>query len=366
MPEQASSSSFNHSGQLDTNLMRDRRAIRWWLYMVCGLIFLMVIVGGATRLTDSGLSITEWKPIHGAIPPLSAAEWDEEFAKYREIPEYQLINKGMSLDEFKGIFWWEWGHRQLGRLIGVAYFFPFIWFWARGRVERPLKPKLLIGFALGAVQGGLGWWMVASGLSERVDVSQYRLAIHLTMACVIFAYLLAIARDLAPMKPAYSALPERSVVWGAGVVLALVFLQIFMGGFVAGLDAGLSFNSWPLMDGRIIPQGLLVMSPKWLNFFENVAMVQFQHRLGAYALFVACAMLTYRVYMVEGARELRPLARLLMASVTVQALLGIATLLKHVPFDYALAHQGMAVVVLAFSVLLFSGARRAPKTLNLL
>jgi len=330
-------------------IWRDRALIRWWLYCVCALILAMVVVGGATRLTESGLSITEWKPIHGVIPPLSEAEWEEELEKYRQIPEYQLINKGMSLEEFKFIYWWEWGHRLLGRFIGIAFFVPMVAFWATRRIEPWLKPRLLIGLALGGLQGFVGWWMVASGLVDRVDVSQYRLATHLTLALVIFAYLFWLARRLAPLPEPDPFESDR--LSGIGkIVLALVFVQIFLGGLVAGLNAGLTFNTWPLMDGQVVPKGLLAMQPAWLNFFENVMTVQFQHRMTAYLLVAVGLALTIGTLRVSQRKELRRAGAQVGGFVLLQAVLGILTLIWQVPLSVALLHQGFAVVVLAASV----------------
>jgi len=328
---------------------RDRALIRWWLYFVCALILAMVVVGGATRLTESGLSITEWKPIHGVIPPLSEAEWEEELEKYRQIPEYQLINKGMSLDEFKFIFWWEWAHRLLGRFIGVAFFVPMVALWATGRIEPWLKPRLVVGLALGGLQGFVGWWMVASGLVDRVDVSQYRLATHLTLALIIFAYLFWLARRLAPLPEPDPF--ERDRLGGLGrAVLALVFVQIFLGGLVAGLNAGLTFNTWPLMDGQLVPRGLLAMQPAWLNFFENVMTVQFQHRVTAYILIAAGLALTVGTLRVSQRKELRRAGAHVGGFILLQAVFGILTLIWQVPLSIALVHQGFAVIVLAASV----------------
>jgi cytochrome c oxidase assembly protein subunit 15 len=328
---------------------QNRALIRWWLYCVCALILAMVVVGGATRLTESGLSITEWKPIHGVIPPLSEAEWEEELEKYRQIPEYQLINKGMSLEEFKFIFWWEWAHRLLGRFIGVAFFVPMVAFWAAGRIEPWLKPRLLVGLALGGLQGFVGWWMVASGLVERVDVSQYRLATHLTLALFIFAYLFWIARRLTPLPEPESVEQERLAGLGK-LVLCLVFVQIFLGGLVAGLNAGLTFNTWPLMDGQFIPRGMLAIQPIWLNVFENVMTVQFQHRMAAYVLVFTGVALAWATFRVSQRKELRRAGAHVGGFVLLQALFGILTLLWHVPLSIALVHQGFAVIVLAAAV----------------
>jgi len=341
-----------------TRVRRDRRAIRLWLYAVCVLVFAMVVVGGATRLTDSGLSITEWEPIHGVIPPMSVAEWEEELEKYRQIPEYQLVNKGMSLDEFKFIYWWEWGHRLLGRIIGVAFFVPLVWFWARGRVEPWLLPWLIGGFALGGLQGVIGWWMVASGLVERIDVSQYRLATHLTLACIIFTYLYALARYLAVLPADRAPAPAaRPFARATAIVLGLLLLQVFLGGLVAGLKAGLSFNTWPLMDGAFIPSGLWTMSPVWLNHFESVLMVQFQHRMMAYLLVGLALWLAFAVMRARGARHLVGASVAFVAVLAIQMVIGIATLLGHVPFWLALAHQGFIVVVLLVAVELWVRAR---------
>ncbi len=330
-------------------IRRSRAMIRWWLYCVCALILAMVVVGGATRLTESGLSITEWKPIHGVIPPLSEAEWEEELEKYRQIPEYQLINKGMSLEEFKFIFWWEWGHRQLGRFIGIAYFVPMVVFWAAGRIEPWLKPRLLLGLALGGLQGFVGWWMVASGLVDRVDVSQYRLATHLTLALIIFAYLFWIARRLSPLA---DAVPEEQARLSglSTLLLCFVFLQMFLGGLVAGLNAGFTFNTWPLMDGQFIPDGLLMMQPVWLNLFENVLTVQFQHRMTAYLLIVLGLFLMLSTFRVSKRSELRRAGAHVAAFILLQAVIGILTLIWQVPLSIALVHQGFAVFVLAASV----------------
>jgi cytochrome c oxidase assembly protein subunit 15 len=294
-------------------------------------------------LTESGLSITEWQPIHGAIPPLNAAEWEEEFAKYRQIPQYEIINKGMTLAEFKTIFWWEWAHRLLGRLIGVAFFVPLVFFWATGRISRELRAPLVALFVLGGMQGAVGWWMVASGLTERTDVSQYRLAIHLTFACALLAYVVWVARGLSP-RPAVGA--GRAMRRVASLIIALVLLQIFLGGLVAGLNAGMTFNTWPLMDGVLVPSGLLIQEPAWRNLFENAATVQFDHRMVGYVLF-AVALL--HALQARGNSHGRT-ALLLALLVTLQAVIGIATLLLVVPLHLALTHQLGAVIVLWVAV----------------
>lgn len=330
-------------------IARNRRAIRWWLYGICLLVLAMVVVGGATRLTESGLSITEWKPIHGAIPPLSVAEWEEEFAKYRQIPQYEILNKGMSLEEFKTIFWWEWGHRLLGRVIGLAFFVPLVIFWAKGMIEPWLKPRLVLGLVLGGLQGALGWYMVASGLVDRIDVSQYRLAAHLTLACVIFAWLFWIARRLAP-RPLPQQEEVRRLMPVGNLFLALVLLQIFLGGLVAGLNAGFTFNTWPLMDRQIIPKGLFVMDPLWVNLFENVMTVQFQHRMTAYVLVIVAVLLWLRTRSASRDKVLLMPARHILGFVVLQVVFGIGTLVMQVPLHLALWHQAFAVIVLGAAI----------------
>ena len=327
---------------------RSRRLIRLWLYGVAALILALVVVGGATRLTESGLSITEWKPIHGIVPPLSEAQWQEEFDLYRQIPQYQLLNKGMSLSEFQTIYWWEWAHRFLARSVGFAFAIPLAFFWLTGRIEPWLKPRLVGLLVLGGLQGAIGWWMVASGLVERTEVSQYRLAVHLTMACIIFASTLWIAKGLSPRR--IEAPPTNHSAKVGALLVALALLQIYLGGLVAGLNAGLSFNTWPLMDGQIVPANLLAMSPVWRNFFENVMTVQFTHRCGAYLLF------TVAVLHAIAARRLAPgsrhakMATHLAGLVTLQAALGITTLLLQVPIGWALLHQAGALFVLGAAV----------------
>jgi heme a synthase len=323
--------------------LRSTGAVRAWLYVVAVMIVAMVVVGGATRLTESGLSITEWQPIHGVVPPFSQAAWEEEFAKYREIPQYELINKGMTLAEFKTIYWWEWAHRLLGRLIGVVFFLPLVFFWATGRIERGLRAPLAALFVLGGLQGGVGWWMVTSGLAERTDVSQYRLAIHLTFACAILAYTVWLARGLSPLPGTAARVGLRI---GAAVILVLVFLQIFLGGLVAGLNAGLTYNTWPLMDGSLVPSGLFLQVPIWRNMFENVLTVQFDHRALGYILLLAACLHAVQSRRSEHARS----ASLIAVLIAIQAGLGIATLIAVVPLHLALTHQLGATIVLWASV----------------
>jgi cytochrome c oxidase assembly protein subunit 15 len=323
--------------------------VRIWLFAVAALVSAMVSVGGATRLTGSGLSITEWQPIIGAIPPLSDAAWQEALEKYRQIPQYQHVNKGMSLEAFKRIYWWEWTHRFLARFVGVAFLLPFLFFLATGRIARPLVPKLAALFALGGLQGAIGWYMVSSGLSERIDVSQYRLALHLALAVLIFAGLLWTALSLGPANTSRSALPPayRHMGW---IIVGLVFLQIVAGAFVAGLKAGAGYNTWPLMDGRFVPQGLGVISPWWANLFENATTVQFNHRLLAYVLSAVVLWHVWSLASHTGDRLAHASALALAAAVLAQVLLGIWTLLAQVPLSLGLAHQAGAVAVFGIAL----------------
>ncbi len=263
-----------------------RPAIRVWLTAVAALMVLTLVVGGATRLTESGLSIVEWKPVTGVLPPLSQDAWQAEFAKYKQIPQYVRENRWMSLDDFKAIYWWEWSHRLLARLVGAAFLLPFLFFLWRGWIEPGLKARLWMLFGGGALLGAVGWWMVSSGLAGRVSVSQYRLAFHLTLACAIYAAILWTARALQSrvVEPA----PGRLRLTAASLAV-LVLVQIYLGALVAGLDAGLVFNTWPHIDGALIPSAerLWFESPAWRNLFENTLTVQFDHRMVAYALWRA-------------------------------------------------------------------------------
>lgn len=336
--------------------LRNRALVRGWLYVVLLVLFALVMVGGATRMTGSGLSITEWKPIHGVIPPLNQSEWQEEFEKYQQIPQYQQINKDMTLDEFKGIFWWEWAHRLLARGVGFLVAVPLVFFWATRRLESRLKPRLIGLLALGGLQGAIGWWMVASGLSERVSVSQYRLATHLTLACIIITAVAYIARGLAP----YSEPPaRRGTQRFAGIMVLLVLVQIYLGALVAGLHAGLTYNTWPLMDGAIIPGDLFILDPAWLNLFENPKTVQFVHRMFAYTVLIVAlwhALSTARS--APGSTHARR-AWVLFALIVGQAAIGVATLLLQAPIDVALTHQAFAMVVLVFATAHWRGVKGA-------
>ena len=329
-----------------------------WLWISAALVFAMIVAGGATRLTDSGLSITEWKPILGAIPPLSDADWMAAFDKYKQIPEYSLVNAGMALTDFKFIYWWEWSHRLLGRLIGVVFALPFAFFWATGRLRAGLPLKLAGVLALGALQGGIGWYMVLSGLSARVDVSQYRLALHLATAFAIFGLLVWLALDEgAGRRVSAAAVVPDIVTRMAALLLALVFVQVVLGALVAGLKAGLIYNTWPDMNGQWFPSDYWSVGNPALSFFESHAAAQFNHRMTAYALGIAALVQLWLVCREPAAGPVRVSALVLCAAVFVQMSLGIATLLAHVPLHLGLLHQGGGAIVMGLAVWhLFVGA----------
>ena len=270
---------------ISANQASHDRLVRGWLVAIAALIAIMVLVGGATRLTESGLSIVEWKPVTGTLPPLNQEQWTQAFEAYKTIPQYRQLNAGMSLDEFKTIFWWEWSHRLLGRVIGVAYLLPFLWFLWRGALGAELRRRLWLIFALGALQGAVGWWMVASGLSQRVEVSQYRLATHLVLALLIFAGLVWTLRRLGRRAPSVASARLKVT---AVALLVLTFVQLYLGALVAGLRAGKIYNTWPDIDGALIPSAarLFFEVPWWRNLFDNTLTVQFEHRMVAYALFL--------------------------------------------------------------------------------
>lgn len=340
-----------------------RQTRRWlviWLLSVAVLLVGMIVLGGATRLTQSGLSITEWRPVTGTVPPLSEAAWQSEFAKYQRIPQYERLNPEMTLSDFKIIYWWEWSHRLLGRVIGAAVFFPLVFFWATRRIGPKLARRLFLIFVLGAVQAALGWYMVQSGLSERVAVSQYRLAAHLGLAFVIYGVVLATVFGLLWGKP--RAERESGPLYGApSAFLALVFLQILMGALMAGTHAGLTDNTWPLIDGRFIPKGLLVLDPWWRNLFENVTTIQFVHRILAYLVVLSAVALWLWIRRVERAPMMSLAANLLVGIAALQVALGIATLLAVVPLTLALLHQLGAVAVFSAALFLLMTARVSPQ-----
>ncbi len=317
------------------------RAVAIWLLACAAMIFAMVVIGGVTRLTESGLSIVEWRPVTGTLPPLNEAQWQAEFEKYRQIDQYRLLNAGMSLDEFKVIFFWEWFHRFWGRLIGLVFFVPFVWFVWTGAVRGALALKLAGIFALGGLQGFVGWWMVKSGLREdMIAVSHLRLAAHLGLALIIHASILWVALDL--LRGVRGPTPERK--WGLALS-ALVYVAILAGALVAGLDAGMTHNSFPLMDGRFFPAGYFDLDPAWRNLFDNPIAVQFNHRWLGIACAVLACVYAWRVTPHERSDRLWALSPACAA--LVQASLGVATLLLWVPLALAAAHQAGAVILLS-------------------
>lgn len=321
-----------------------RPAVAGWLFLCAGLVYLMIVVGGLTRLTESGLSIVEWAPIMGTLPPLSEAEWEKTFAQYKAFPEYQKVNRGMSLNEFKGIFWLEYLHRLLGRLIGVVFLAPWAWLVARRRLPVGLALRLAAIFALGGLQGVLGWWMVKSGLVDDPRVSPYRLAAHLGLAVLIYALLVWTAlRLLAPRQ--LPATPPGRLAPAANGLLALVVLTIVSGAFVAGLDAGLTYNTFPLMDGRLVPDGYAMLAPWPRNLTENIAAVQFNHRLLGMTTLVAGVAFAVVLGRRTTDRPLAGLAKGLLALALLQPALGIATLLLVVPVWLASLHQVVALAL---------------------
>ena len=321
-----------------------RRQVGIWLLCVALLVFCMVAIGGYTRLTNSGLSMVDWRPATGWLPPLTETAWQQAFDEYRQFPEYQKINRGMSLAEFQSIYLVEYAHRLFGRGLGLAFGLPFLFFLITRRLDRPLTVRLTLLLLLGAGQGALGWFMVKSGLVDRPDVSHYRLTAHLGLAVAIFGLLLWTAFQLL-IKPQPAAAPGlRRWTW---IFAALVFVQVLAGGLVAGLNAGLAYNSFPTMNGQWVPDGILAMQPVWLNLFENAATVQFNHRLVAYLLIAAAGIIWWQMSRAELGRSVQSAFFLVLATLALQVGLGIATLLAMVPVSLGVMHQVGALVVFA-------------------
>jgi len=324
-----------------TSANPNHKAIAIWLLVCCATIFGMIILGGVTRLTGSGLSMVEWAPILGILPPLNQAEWQETFLLYQQFPEYQLKNFNMSLADFKSIFWFEYGHRLLGRSIGLIFLLPFLFFLFRGKIEKALTPKLITLFVLGGLQGLMGWYMVKSGLVNDPHVSQYRLTIN------------GSSNNTVADHNDKNADPEnlnQKIGSLSLIITGIVIITILSGGFVAGTRAGFAFNTFPLMDGRLIPVGLFELSPLWRNFFENIVTVQFNHRVLATLLFIIIPVFWFKTGKLAGEFKLQPLARtgshLLLAALVLQITLGISTLLLVVPVALAAAHQAGAIILL--------------------
>ena len=335
------------------------RGVELWLWITAFLVLCMVVVGGATRLTGSGLSITEWKPIMGAIPPLSEADWLAAFEKYKRIPQYKIVNEGMTLGEFKGIFWWEWSHRFLGRMIGFAFALPLLFFWWRGRLRSGSGRKLAGVLALGGLQGAIGWFMVYSGLAERVSVSQYRLALHLSVAFALLALLVWLALEERRARPGHAASSassgtRRRAMW----ILLAIGAQAVLGALVAGLKAGLVYNTWPAMDGRWFPSDYWAEGHGWLSLFESHAATQFNHRLMAYVVMALIAWQAVALLRGGAGGMARTSGLVLFFAALTQAMIGILTLLMHVPLALGLVHQGGAAVLIAVAVWHFFETRR--------
>ncbi len=345
----------SYSAQLEDSA---RRQLAIWLMLCCTMIFAMVILGGATRLTGSGLSMVEWDPIFGVVPPLDEQEWEEVFAKYRESPEYQKVNIGMDLDGFKSIYWFEFAHRLLGRSIGIVFLIPFLYFLARRMLTPQLIPRLALAFVLGGLQGLLGWYMVKSGLVDEPHVSQYRLTAHLGLALLIYCYLLWLLFDLLFRPLTVDASPgglRRSAFY----LLCLVSLTILSGGFVAGLKAGLDYNTFPKMGDQWLPPAGWILEPGWRNLFENIATVQFDHRLLAILTLVCVLALWTYARKHQLSASLRWGFHLLLLVAMVQVSLGIATLLLHVPVALGVTHQAGAMVLLSVALFVYHHLRAA-------
>lgn len=338
------------TGVIDRGRGAGRRAMRVWLMILFALVFVMIAVGGMTRLTDSGLSITEWRPVTGALPPMNAADWQSEFAKYQAIDEFKVQNSWMELSDFKMIYWWEWGHRQLGRVIGLVWALGFVWFMIRRQIPAGWHGRLLLLGALGGAQGAIGWWMVASGVTSGegiTDVASYRLATHLGLAFVILGvitwYVLMLGRTERDLMQARRAKEKKQYGLATGL-LHFAFLQILLGALVAGIDAGRYFVDWPLMQGQFFPPGAFDITPVWRNFFENAGLVQFIHRMTGYLLAVFAVVVWLR-----GRKSAHATTRFafnaVMAALALQVVLGITTVLYAAPVHIALAHQALAVVL---------------------
>jgi heme a synthase len=334
------------------------RGVAQWLIVCCALVFAMVVLGGVTRLTHSGLSIVEWQPIAGTLPPMTDAQWQELFAKYRETPEYRYVNAGMTLEGFKGIFWLEYFHRLLGRVIGLAFLLPFAYFLWRGTVRGRLAGTLGLVFVLGALQGVIGWLMVQSGLVSDPRVSAHRLALHLMLAFAIYAAMLWIALDLLADRRAPASAAGSGALRGLSTaVVAVVALMALTGAYVAGIRAGLAYNTFPLMNGRLIPPEIWMLEPWWRNFFSNMATVQLTHRLSAWLLAVLVVALWFSARRPGTPQRVRILSHALLGAFLLQFSLGIATLLLAVPVALGAAHQGGALVVFTVALVLAHALR---------
>jgi heme a synthase len=332
---------------IQTASFDDRRPVRFWLIAVAGLIFLMVLVGGATRLTESGLSITQWKPVTGILPPLSGAEWQAEFDLYKQIPQFAALNPDMTIDGFRAIFWWEWAHRLLARVVGAAFILPALWFWWRGQLKGALGRQVAVATGLLALEPIVGWWMVSSGLSERTEVAQERLALHLLIAAATFGALIYAAVGLGDQPRPKTA--PRGFAISAWIFATIVFCQLGLGALVAGLRAGLIYNTWPLMGSSLVPGE--AFRPSVLQaIFGDAATAQFDHRMIAYAVVIFAIVQGIAALHAAPGLPLASRAVVLAAAALLQVALGIATLLAVVPIELALPHQALALVLFGLAV----------------
>ena len=337
------------AGVIDAGMRQGARgAIRRWLMVLFALVMIMIAVGGLTRLTDSGLSITEWRPLTGAVPPMTEAHWLEEFEKYKQIPEFQIQNQWMQLEDFKVIYWWEWGHRQLGRVIGLVWFLGFLWFWLRRQIPTGWTRRLVFVGALGGLQGAVGWWMVSSGLrGSMLDVASYRLATHLGLAFVILGflawYMFLLGRSERDLMQA-RRLKEAKLFGLSTGWLHFTFLQIILGALVAGIDAGRSYTDWPLMGGQVFPPDAFILTPLWSNFFENPGLVQFVHRCSGYVL-LAFGIVVWLRGRRSANRATQSAFHWAFGALVAQVVLGIVTVMTAAPWEIAIAHQILAVAV---------------------
>jgi len=337
------------------------RAVAIWLMVIAAMVALTAVIGAATRLTGSGLSITEWQPIMGIIPPLTDADWQTAFAKYKQIPQYTELNRGMSLGDFKIIFYWEWGHRLIARAIGVVFLVPFLAFLVAGRIPRRLAPRLVVLFLLGGLQGAIGWIMVQSGLVDRVYVHPLKLLLHLGCAVLIFALLVWTALEVWGRRESsvHLATVTLGQLLGAMALVALAYVQILSGALVAGHRAGLTYNTWPLMDGKLVPDGIVSLTPWWLNLLDNITMVQFNHRLLAYLVVAVGIWQALTVGRTADDERVRGSAIWLGLALFAQMALGIWTLLAWVPVSLGVAHQAGALIVLTLALWHLFAVRRA-------
>jgi cytochrome c oxidase assembly protein subunit 15 len=341
------------------NTNNPQRAVAWWLFACCAMVFLTMVVGGVTRLTHSGLSIVEWKPLIGALPPLSHADWLELFAKYQQTPEFIKRNHDMTLDGFQFIFWWEWAHRLSGRLIGVVFFVPYVWFLLRGRLRGAVAAKVFGFFILGGLQGAMGWYMVKSGLVDDPRVSQYRLAAHLGLAFLLFGLMFWTGLGMLQPRNANGAVPPAPTLTRrlGNWLVPLVFVMVLSGALVAGIRAGLAYNTFPLMNGSFVPPEIFMVDPLWLNFFTNMATVQFDHRMIAWLLMGLIPWYSWRIW--NESPQARTPAVVLTLWLAVQVALGIATLLLQVPVALGAAHQAGAMVLFGLLLWASHSIRRA-------